>query len=137
MKYNTTGAAQFDGTATSRSRQGRCRADASFSGDLTSHLLGLELCGPVAFSQRGSIIVTLGGALNDGQSVDFGFGPVGVTIDHATFEIGPTGIVATLTADVTLDLPGVSIDDGTFTLLINTTPTPATSPTRFPRVRCA
>ncbi len=140
VKFNATGAAQFCDPS---SPAGECNGDdavasgtalnptASFSGILTVSLLGHELTGPVAFS-KGSIIVTLGGALNDGQSVDFSFGPVDVSIDYATFEIGPTGIVATLTADVTLDLPGVSIDDGTFTLLINTTPTPATSPVPIP-----
>ena len=58
---------------------------------------------------EGQHLVTLGGALNDGESVDLGFGPVSVSIDYATFGSARRHL-ATLTADVTLDLPGVSID---------------------------
>ena len=128
VKFNETGLVQFDNTPYEVAD-----GEQSFAGDFSLSMLGLEFSGPIAVSRSGNdIVVTLGAELNDGETVDLAFGPVSVSIDQATLAITPTGVIATLTADVLLDLPGVSITGGTFTVLINTTTGPVTSPTDIP-----
>ena len=107
----------------------------SFSGDMTLILPGISLTGAMGFSYSGGVFtIELGTAVTggDGTPVTFDLGaqaadgsyPVQATIASGALSLSAAGIVADVTATLTLNVPGLDLSLPAVSVAINTTNAP-------------